>query len=130
MEIARNCTLGKILRKTSNTKTSICFDKTYFGIYNAKHLDIRSIAGSSTTGIAANLANRRFLGIDKEEDFLTISKNRKIEIENPKTSATYKQKIGGFNNKKELELFLVKEPRTKYKTELNLENKRGNRLIE
>ena len=34
-------------------------------------------AGSSTTGIAANLANRRFLGIDKEEEFLLISKNRK-----------------------------------------------------
>jgi site-specific DNA-methyltransferase (adenine-specific) len=53
--------------------------------------------GSSTTGIAANLANRRFLGIDQEEEFLTISKNRKSEIENPKTSATYKQKIIGFS---------------------------------
>ena len=85
-------------------------------------------AGSSTTGIAANLANRRFLGIDQEEEFLTISKNRKIEIENPKISATYKQKIGGFNDKRELELFLVEEPKTEYKTELNLENKRGDRL--
>ncbi|MEI2739385.1 MAG: site-specific DNA-methyltransferase [Chitinophagaceae bacterium] len=43
--------------------------------------------GSSTTGIAANLANRRFLGIDQEEEFLTISKNRKLEIENPKNSS-------------------------------------------
>src|SRR5690606_13272542 len=33
--------------------------------------------GSSTTGIAANLANRRFLGIDLEEPFLEISKKRK-----------------------------------------------------
>ncbi len=81
-------------------------------------------AGSSTTGIAANLANRRYLGIDQEEEFLTISKNRKIE--NPKTSATYRQKTGGFNDKKELELFLVEEPRTEYKTELNLDNKMGN----
>jgi site-specific DNA-methyltransferase (adenine-specific) len=83
-------------------------------------------AGSSTTGIAANLANRRYLGIDQEEEFLTISKNRKIEIENPKTSAAYRQKTGGFNDKKELELFLVEEPRTEYKTELNLDNKMGN----
>jgi site-specific DNA-methyltransferase (adenine-specific) len=74
------------------------------------------------------LANRRYLGIDQEEEFLTISKNRKIEIENPKTSATYRQKTGGFNDKKELELFLVEEPRTEYKTELNLENKSGDRL--
>jgi site-specific DNA-methyltransferase (adenine-specific) len=59
---------------------------------------------------------------------LTISKNRKIEIENPKTSATYRQKTGGFNDKKELELFLVEEPKSEYKTELNLENKRGDRL--
>ena len=29
--------------------------------------------GSSTTGIAANLLNRRFLGIDIEADFLDLS---------------------------------------------------------
>ncbi len=85
-------------------------------------------SGSSTTGIAANLVNRRFLGIDQEEEFLAISKNRKLEIENHKISATYRQKIRGFNDKKELELFLVEEPKTEYKTELNLENKRGDRL--
>jgi len=79
--------------------------------------------GSSTTGIAANLANRRFLGIDQEEDFLAISKNRKLEIENPKTAATFRQKIGGFNDKKGLELFLVEEPEEEYKTELNLTTK-------
>jgi len=77
-------------------------------------------AGSSTTGIAANLANRRFLGIDQEEEFLTISKNRKIEIENLRTAATYRQKIGGFNNNKELELFLVNEPKIEYRNELIL----------
>src|SRR5690606_32293424 len=75
--------------------------------------------GSSTTGIAANLANRRFLGIDSEELFLEISKNRKLEIENPKIAASYKQKIRGFNNKKELELFLTEEPKEEYKSELN-----------
>lgn len=76
--------------------------------------------GGSTTGIAANLANRRFLGIDQEEEFLTISKNRKIEIENPKTAATFRQKIAGFNDKKELELFLVEEPQVEYRNELML----------
>jgi site-specific DNA-methyltransferase (adenine-specific) len=81
--------------------------------------------GSSTTGIAANLANRRFLGIDKEDEFLTISKNRKLEIESNKISALYRQKIGGFNTKKELELFLVEEPQTEYKTEIKLSKKRA-----
>lgn len=37
--------------------------------------------GSSTTGIAANLLNRRYLGIDQEKDFLNISKKRRLEIE-------------------------------------------------
>ncbi|MDL2262861.1 site-specific DNA-methyltransferase, partial [Bacteroidales bacterium OttesenSCG-928-I21] len=66
--------------------------------------------GSSTTGISANLTGRRFLGIDKEDKFLQISKNRKIEIENPNIAGSYKQKLGGFENKKQLELFLVQEP--------------------
>lgn len=49
--------------------------------------------GSSTTGIAANLLNRRYLGIEKEENFLEISKNRRIEIENIDTAIKYRTKI-------------------------------------
>ncbi len=74
--------------------------------------------GSSTTGIAANLANRRFLGIDKEIEFLEISKNRKLEIENISIAGKYRQKLRGFNDKKELELFLAEEPQSQYDTEL------------
>lgn len=76
--------------------------------------------GSSTTGIAANLANRKFLGIDQEDEFLIISKNRKLEIENLMLAANYKQKIRGFTNKMELELFLVEEPKVDYTKELLL----------
>ena len=76
--------------------------------------------GGSTTGIAANLANRRFLGIDQEKDFLEISKNRKLEIQNQKIATLYKEKINGFNNKKELELFLLQESELEYKTDLKL----------
>ena len=75
--------------------------------------------GSSTTGIAANLSNRRFLGIDQEEEFLQISKNRKLEIENPKIAALYKEKISGFNDKKELSLFLMQEPQAEYSKNIN-----------
>ena len=50
-------------------------------------------AGSSTTGIAANLLGRKFLGIEREEEFAAISKARREEIENTKTLATYKRKI-------------------------------------
>lgn len=77
--------------------------------------------GSSTTGIAANLANRRFLGIDREEEFLTISKNRKLEIENPQIFGTYRKKLGGFDEKGQLELFLTSEPNIEYERNLNLD---------
>ena len=50
-------------------------------------------AGSSTTGIAANLLGRKFLGIEREEEFAAIGKARRKEIENLKTFATYKRKI-------------------------------------
>ena len=39
-------------------------------------------AGSNTTGIAANLIGRRYLGIEQDKSFAEISKQRKIEIEN------------------------------------------------
>jgi len=76
--------------------------------------------GSSTTGIAANLSNRRFLGIEQEQEYLEISKNRKLEIENPKIASKFRQKLQGFNNQKELDLFLAKEPEVEYGNELIL----------
>jgi site-specific DNA-methyltransferase (adenine-specific) len=66
-------------------------------------------AGSSTTGIAANLLNRRFVGIDKELEFLEISKNRKLEIENQPIAENFKAKIAGFIEKKQLTTFLQNE---------------------
>lgn len=65
--------------------------------------------GSSTTGIAANLANRRFLGVDQEEQFLEISKNRKLEIHNPEIAEKYKSKISGFIDKRQFQELLHTE---------------------
>ena len=50
-------------------------------------------AGSSTTGIAANLINRRYLGIEREESFAAIGKARRKEIENGRTFSTFRKKI-------------------------------------
>ena len=77
-------------------------------------------AGSSTTGIASNLANRRYLGIDKELEFLEISKNRKLEIENQKIAENFRKKIGIFENKNEPSKLILEEPETEYRTELVL----------
>ena len=50
-------------------------------------------AGSSTTGIAANLIGRRYLGIEQDKSFVEISKKRKIEIENLYKAEEYRSKI-------------------------------------
>lgn len=50
-------------------------------------------SGSSTTGISANLFNRRFLGIEKEREFLDLSIKRKTEIERENTFNLYRNKI-------------------------------------
>ena len=67
--------------------------------------------GGSTTGIAANLLNRRFLGVDLEEEYLQLSKKRKIEIENPLTQKQFRENMNGFKDKNELSYFLQNESR-------------------
>jgi site-specific DNA-methyltransferase (adenine-specific) len=76
--------------------------------------------GSSTTGIAANLLNRRFLGIDIEIEYLEISKKRKMEIENQNINSLYKSKIQGFQKEKQLELFIACEPNVEYGNDLKI----------
>lgn len=61
---------------------------------NAQILD--PFTGSSTTGIAANLAGRIFVGIDKEKDFLEISRRRKIEIEDTRIAHLYRDRINDY----------------------------------
>lgn len=51
------------------------------------------LCGSSTTGIAANLLGRHFLGIDQEEEFLKISECRREELDDIQTFHKYRSKI-------------------------------------
>jgi site-specific DNA-methyltransferase (adenine-specific) len=76
--------------------------------------------GSSTTGIAANVLNRKFLGIDTNEDYLNISINRKNEIDNTVTRELYKKKINGFIDDEQLTSILIKEPESEYLTETEI----------
>ncbi len=46
-------------------------------------------AGSSTTGIAANLSNRRFLGIEKQQEFASMGKARREELNIPEMRDRY-----------------------------------------
>lgn len=56
-------------------------------------------AGSSTTGIAANLLNRRFLGLEQESEFLELSKNRRMEIDDIAKRHEYFKRICKFSDK-------------------------------
>ena len=49
--------------------------------------------GSGTTGIAANLLTRRYLGLEMEEEFLSISKNRRKELDNEFIRQNYLEKL-------------------------------------
>lgn len=49
--------------------------------------------GSSTTGIAANLLKRRYLGIDKKLEYLEMSKHRREELEKSYTINKFRTKI-------------------------------------
>ena len=56
--------------------------------------------GASTSGIAASLLSRNFLGIDKEVDFLEISKKRREEIDDVETRLEYQKRIIKYSDRK------------------------------
>lgn len=50
-------------------------------------------AGSSTTGIAANLCGRRFLGIERDESYVLLSRRRREELNNACVMQSYQSKL-------------------------------------
>ena len=75
--------------------------------------------GSSTTGIAANLLGRRFLGIDQNEEFLELSLTRREEINDVSKRTSYLDKL-----QKQAQLFedngiqVLNEPLVEYRKDL------------
>ena len=49
-------------------------------------------SGSGTTGIAANLFSRNFVGIEREEEFLALARSRREDIADPCVFAEYKSR--------------------------------------
>ena len=74
--------------------------------------------GSSTTGIAANLLNRRYLGIDQELDFLKMSKKRRQEIDKQSIRIDYYRRICDTADEKLQQIFEVHENRPYYGLDL------------
>ncbi len=83
---------------------------------NAHDWILDPFAGSSTTGIAANLCGRRFLGIEQDSNFASLGKHRREEIENEKIKADYKKKLNDLKYYNELSS--VNEPETDYGIDL------------
>lgn len=50
-------------------------------------------SGSATTGIAANLLDRRYLGLEIEDDFLAMSKARRVELEDITIRNNYLERL-------------------------------------
>lgn len=50
-------------------------------------------AGASTTGIAASLTGRRFLGIEREAEFAEMSRRRREELEHPLVRMDYQSRL-------------------------------------
>ena len=79
---------------------------------NANDWILDPFAGSSTTGIAANLCSRRFLGIEKETEFAALSRARRIEIDNNSVRDKYIGKLSDLSYG--LSESIVKEPEPCY----------------
>ena len=77
--------------------------------------------GSSTTGIAATLLNRRFLGLDKEELFLDISKKRREELNDFNKRIEYREKIMKYSNKSLKDILEIHEEIPYYGIDLPIE---------
>lgn len=66
-------------------------------------------AGSSTTGIAANLIGRRYLGIEQEQEFLQLSKRRRCELENSHLRTSYRSRIKDITLLEQEEIYAIEK---------------------
>ena len=78
--------------------TRIIFASTHKGAWI-----LDPFSGSSTTGIAANLIGRQFLGIEQEKDFVELSRMRREEINDRDKFQQYQTKIKDIERAKELD---------------------------
>jgi len=78
-------------------------------------------SGSATTGIAANILGRRYLGLEQSSDFLELSKQRRIELDNISIKEKYKEKIYKYSDVPLQDILEVHEPEPYYGIDLSIE---------
>ena len=84
---------GKNLRQASDAKTPFPALPHHSRFDSRTRLGSGPLRGSSTTGIAANLANQRYLGIEKEAKFAQIGANRRQAMEQESIRVEWTGKI-------------------------------------
>ena len=67
---------GEAVRKAPNTEAFVCFRKNPSGINQEGDLVLDLFNGSGTTGIACEMLKRKYIGIDKEKDYLDLTIRR------------------------------------------------------
>lgn len=84
---------------------------------NENYWILDPFAGSSTTGIAANLCGRKFAGIEQEEEFCKMSVARREELNSSAVREVLKRHIVDLKNLPSLSddtSFVLSEPQTSY----------------
>ncbi|MDR3642646.1 MAG: site-specific DNA-methyltransferase [Candidatus Doudnabacteria bacterium] len=70
----------KIFGKHPTQKPLSLLNRIVLASTNPGEIVLDPFAGSSTTGIAAAISGRKFIGIDMEKDYLELSKKRFLEL--------------------------------------------------
>ena len=79
-------------------------------------------SGSGTTGIAATILGRRFLGLEQEFEFLDMSKARREELNDVKIKHDYYQRIAKYVDAKCLDILEIREPEPYYGRDLEIDS--------
>ena len=80
-------------------------------------------SGSATTGIAANILGRRYLGLEQSSVFLELSKQRRIELDDISTKKKYMEKIYKYSDVPLQNILEVHESEPYYGIDLPIDEK-------
>ena len=78
-------------------------------------------SGSGTTGVAAAILGRRYLGLEGETEFLEMAKKRREELNDTKIKHDYYQKISKYADAKCVDIFEIREPELYYGKDLEID---------
>lgn len=81
-------------------------------------------SGSATTGIAASILGRRYLGLEQDESFLELSKQRRLEIDSITIKENYRSKICKYSDVPLREILEIRDNEPYYGIDLPVEEKK------